>query len=128
MNSLLIGFEQILGIHNGENIAQVFLKVLKELGLQNSLLAVTLDNAGINRTFIAFLRALLQDNLACGGQLLQCRCAAHIINLVVKDGIAGITKDLCKMRVLVKSLRNPQRLEKFKNELKKYLCLQIPIM
>ena len=121
LNSLLIGFEHIEGIHNGENIANVFVKVLKEFGLENSLLSVTLDNAGNNGTFISFLRVLLQDSIACGGQLLQCRCAAHIINLVVKDGIACIAKDLRKLRVLVKSLRNPQRLEKFEKRVEDIL-------
>ena len=121
INSLLIGFEHIQGIHNGENIAHVFVKVLKEFGLENSLLSVTLDNAGNNGTFISFLRVLLQDTIACGGQLLQCRCAAHIINLVVKDGIACIAKDLRKLRNLVKSLRNPQRLEKFEKRIEEIL-------
>ena len=113
MNSLLIGFELITGVHNGENIANVFVKVLREYGLQNSLLSVTLDNAGNNATFIAFLRILLGANLACGGELLQCRCAAHIINLIVKDGVACISKDIHTLRVLVKSLRSPQKLEQF---------------
>ena len=121
LNSLLIGFEHIQGIHTGENIAHVFVKVLKEFGLENSLLSVTLDNAGNNGTFISFLRVLLQDTIACGGQLLQCRCAAHIINLVVKDGIACIAKDLRKLRVLVKSLRNPQRVEKFEKRVEEIL-------
>lgn len=121
MNKLLIGFEQIQGIHNGENIANVFVKVLKEFGLQNSLLAVTLDNAGNNGTAISFLRVLLQDNIACGGQVLQCRCAAHIINLIVKDGVACVSKDIRKLRVLVKSLRNPQRLEKFEKRVEELL-------
>ena len=121
MNSLLIGFEQIIGLHDGESIANQFLGVLHIYNLQNSILSVTLDNASNNATFIAFFRVLNSEGIICGGEFLHTRCAGHILNLMVKDGLACVSKDIKNLRELVKSLRTPQRLEKFKTRVSTHL-------
>ncbi len=117
MNNLLIGFEQITGTHDGEAIANLFLKVLRSYGLENSILSVTIDNA----TFIAFYRVINSEGLLCGGDFLHSRCAGHIINLMVKDGLACVSKDIKNLRELVKSLRTPQRLERFESRITSHL-------
>ena len=117
MNSLLIGFEQIIGLHDGESIANQFLGVFKLYDLQNSILSVTLDNASNNATFIAFYRVLNSDGITCGGEFLHTRCAGHIFNFMVKDGLACVSKDIKNLRELVKSLRTPQRLKNLNLEL-----------
>ena len=48
-------------------------------------------------------------------ELLHMRCAAHILNLVVKDGLRKVDKAILKVRATMKYVRSfPARLQKFK--------------
>lgn len=49
------------------------------------------------------------------GSFLQMRCAAHVLNLVVRDGLSDISSSIKKIRALVKYVRSsPSRLQRFK--------------
>ena len=44
------------------------------------------------------------------------RCAAHILNLVVRDGLKDVSVSVLKVRAAVKYVRSsPSRLQKFKS-------------
>ncbi|KAF5347184.1 hypothetical protein D9758_011063 [Tetrapyrgos nigripes] len=52
LRSQLVAFRRIEGSHTGANIAGIFTGVLKDLGAQNSIGMITLDNASNNGTFV----------------------------------------------------------------------------
>ncbi len=61
--------EQILdlsileGNHTGQNLANVFMQVVKDFQLQDKILAITTDNASNCDTFFGELNLLLQEQV-----------------------------------------------------------------
>ena len=58
---------------------------------------ISIDNASSNDVAIRILKDTFSRNkrLICGGKLFHVRCCAHILNLMVQDGLSGI-KDVIK--------------------------------
>uniref|UniRef100_A0A2N9IFR7 HAT C-terminal dimerisation domain-containing protein n=1 Tax=Fagus sylvatica TaxID=28930 RepID=A0A2N9IFR7_FAGSY len=70
---------------------EVISTVLLEWNVDRKLSTVTVDNCITNDAMMRILLEKLQvSSLALGGSLLHMRCAAHILNLVVQDGLAVI--------------------------------------
>jgi hypothetical protein len=60
---------------------------------------VTVDNCITNDAMMRILLEKLQvSSLVLGGSLLHMRCAAHILNLVVQDGLAVIGDGIERIR------------------------------
>lgn len=76
-----------------------------------------MDNASSNDVAINHLRKVL-NHWDCGvlkRAFLHMRCAAHVLNLVVRDGLMEVNSFVKKIRALVKYVRSsPARLQKFK--------------
>lgn len=76
-----------------------------------------MDNASSNDVAIQYLQKVF-NHWDCGvlrGDFLHMRCAAHILNLVVKDGLSNMSSSIKKLRALVKYVRSsPARLQKLK--------------
>ena len=54
---------------------------------------MTVDNASANYVAIAYLKRKFSkksDTFILGDQFFHMRCCAHIINLIVKDGLSEI--------------------------------------
>ena len=66
--------------------------------------SVTLDNATSNDSMQDIVKSQLNlnDDLLCGGEFFHVRCAAHILNLIVQDGLKVIGDSLQKVRESVK--------------------------
>ncbi|KAM2857619.1 hypothetical protein PS2_001838 [Malus domestica] len=105
--------------HKGESIAQLLEECLVEWGIEK-VLTITVDNASANDSGLRDLvhrisgwgihNALLHD-----GKYLHMRCVAHILNLVVNDGIKMLNTAIQSIRNAVRYVRSsPQRLESFK--------------
>ena len=105
--------------HKGESIAQLLEECLVEWGIEK-VLTITVDNASANDSGLRDLvhrisgwgipNALLHD-----GKYLHMRCVAHILNLVVNDGIKLLNTAIQSIRNAVRYVRSsPQRLESFK--------------
>ncbi|KAL6545342.1 hypothetical protein OROGR_009216 [Orobanche gracilis] len=79
----------------GIAIADEILKCLRGWGLENKVYTLSVDNASNNDTCIRHLKSNFSKNrpLLLGGDLFHVRCCAHILNLLVQDGLIKI-KDI----------------------------------
>ncbi|XP_055959936.1 zinc finger BED domain-containing protein RICESLEEPER 2-like [Mercurialis annua] len=120
--------------HKGDYISKTLENCLLGWGLKN-VFTVTMDNAGNNNTAIA---AFKKKMISWGTDVSRCeylhmRCIAHVINLVVSDGLKEMSSSVKKVRDCVRYIRNsPSRLKKFKDLIadaklgtKKSLCLDV---
>ena len=85
-------------------------------GLKN-ILTVTVDNASSDDVAINHLKKVFNhwESDVLKGSFLHMRCAAHVLNLVVRDGLSDISSSIKKIRALVKYVRSsPARLQRFK--------------
>ncbi|XP_050232973.1 zinc finger BED domain-containing protein RICESLEEPER 3-like [Mercurialis annua] len=118
----------------GEYISKSLENCLVDWGLKN-VFSITMDNASSNDTVVsAFKKKLNQWGTGVAkGKYLHMRCIAHILNLVVSDGLKDVNVSIKKVRDCVRYIRNsPARLRKFREaagfveiETKKSLCLDV---
>ncbi|KAM0858616.1 hypothetical protein ACQ4PT_047723 [Festuca glaucescens] len=102
--------------HKGKDLGKNLQKCLLEWGLQ-SVMTVTVDNACANDGCIVHLRKCLGEakTSIVGGKLLHMRCAAHIVNLIVQDGLKEVDISIKRVRGAVRYIKNgTSRLTKFK--------------
>ncbi|XP_055961063.1 zinc finger BED domain-containing protein RICESLEEPER 2-like [Mercurialis annua] len=121
--------------HKGEYLSKTMETCLLEWGLKN-IFTVTLDNAENNSTAMGFF---MRKMLSWGTTTVRCkyahmRCIAHILNLVVSDGLKESGTSFERVRGAVRYIKNsPLRLSKFKEckksldfQCKRSLCLDVP--
>jgi len=102
--------------HTGAAIANAILEKLYEWNIDNKLFSLVLDNRSVNDCVIRDILKKLTPvgDLLLDGQLFHVRCCAHIINLIVQDGIDSIKDVLVKVRESVKYINSSTlRLQKF---------------
>ncbi|KAL6646280.1 hypothetical protein ACP70R_017888 [Stipagrostis hirtigluma subsp. patula] len=84
--------------------------------IEDKLFSITLDNAAANTSMMDMLQDHLLEKqmLHCNGELFHVRCAAHVLNLIVKDGLQAVDGIIDNVRDSVKYIRgSPSRKEKF---------------
>ena len=121
--------------HKGETIGREIERCLREWGIEN-VFTITVDNASSNDGAISYLQKKLdaRGGLVCGGKYLHMRCCAHILNLVVNEGIKEQQPCIESIRNSVRFVRSsPQRLKKFKEcieaemiKSQSLVCLDVP--
>lgn len=121
--------------HKGEAIGKAIEKCLLEWGIEN-VMTVTVDNASSNDVAVCYLKKRINNwkGSVLKGEYLHVRCVAHIMNLVVNDGLKLSNDSVCRVRNAVRYVRqSPSRLQKFKScvemekiESKSLLCLDVP--
>jgi hypothetical protein len=107
--------------HKGDTIGKKVEDVLKEWGLRK-VSTITLDNATCNDVAVSYLgKRLKSKNALVGdGSFFHMRCAAHILNLIVRDGQKDHELAIESVREAVRFVRSsPQRALKFKE------CIEI---
>ncbi|CAN1807746.1 Putative AC transposase [Linum perenne] len=115
LHKRIINFTKITS-HRGDDIGAKIADCLEEWGLTN-LFTVTLDNASANDVACTFLKKKLETwgNSFMDGRYLHVRCVAHIVNLVVNDGLNEIGMSVRRVREAVRWVRSfGQREEKFR--------------
>jgi len=103
--------------HSGANIADTIMAVLREFDLEEKTLALTTDNASSMLVCGAIMAVELErefDNL----NFAYYRCAAHVLNLTVGQGIKLIDESVRKVRALMTYIKSSHPL----NESLKALC------
>jgi len=111
----IISFAQIPN-HKGEIIGKQVEEVLKEWGIRN-VPTITVDNASSNDVAVSYLKRRLKNKNGLMGERdhLHMRCVAHILNLVVMDGLRDQAFSISSIRNVVRFVRSsPQRALKFK--------------
>ncbi|KAH9469332.1 hypothetical protein Pst134EA_009854 [Puccinia striiformis f. sp. tritici] len=90
MLDVVVGMPTVHGEQSGENFGNIFVKRLNEMGISNSLISITANNASNNSTLTHQVQRQLGKSLfAANKQLLG--CMAHVINLAAQDGIIAIS-------------------------------------
>jgi len=76
---------------------------------------VTLDNCSVNDSMIGLMESRLgEGNMLLGGKHLHTRCCAHILNLIVQDGLEVIKKSIARIKEgIAYWIATPKRYEKF---------------
>ncbi|XP_031371469.1 zinc finger BED domain-containing protein RICESLEEPER 2-like isoform X1 [Punica granatum] len=112
----ILNFSLMPPPHTGVALCNKITSLLAEWGIEGRLFSITLDNASANDTFVGLLRSHLNLNYAllAKGEFFHQRCCAHIINLIVQDGLKEIDVAVDKVRESVKYVKGSQiRKEKF---------------
>ena len=77
----------------------MFLSSLMDWNIDHKISTITLDNCFTNDGMInCLLEKLNVNDLLINGLVLQMRCAAHILNLIIKDGLEMISGGIERIR------------------------------
>ncbi|KAL0011073.1 hypothetical protein SO802_006181 [Lithocarpus litseifolius] len=112
----VLNFCFMLPPHNGVSLFEKMYNLLCEWEIENKVFSVTLDNASSNDVSVDILRTQLsiRKALVCNGEFFHLRCFAHILNLIVQDGLKEIDIAIQKIRESVKYVKVSQvRKQKF---------------
>lgn len=130
----IINFGQVED-HKGETIGKKLEMCLLEWNI-GSIFTLIVDNASSNRTTIKFLKQKTRDwkGTILGHEFLHMRCCAHILNLIVGDGLKELHTSIARVREAMRYVRSsPNRYEVFKKCVEKQkivskslVCLDVP--
>lgn len=97
--------------------------------------SITIDNASSNNTAVSYLKKkfVLRNGCIFGGKYLHLCCIAHIINLIVVDGLKSLKTAISRITNAVRYVRrSPSGLKKLKDciaiekiESKSSVCLDV---
>jgi hypothetical protein len=118
----MLSFIYVLSPQTKEVLSDVLLDVLLEWNIDRKLCTVTMDNCSTNDSVINIIIDKLQrSSLVMRGSMLHMCCAAHVLNLIVKDGLGVIGPCIEKVRDSVglwtASTKRRQRFEETRQQL-----------
>ncbi|KAL2906539.1 Zinc finger BED domain-containing protein RICESLEEPER 2 [Bienertia sinuspersici] len=107
--------------HKGEAIRKAVEACLEYWGIEDKLFTITVDNASSNDVACAHLTKMVRrTGCVNDGKNVHVRCIAHIINLIVWDGIKEHGVCIDRVRNAVKYVKNsPARILRFKELVQK---------
>ena len=115
LHKRILNFVQVTS-HKGDDIGRCLEVCLNYWGI-DKVFSITVDNASANDTDIAYMKKRLKSNgnLLLDGAHLHMRCGCHILNLIVKDGMAELICEIDAIRNCVKFIHSsPARLKSFR--------------
>ncbi|KAL5824929.1 hypothetical protein ACOSQ3_020992 [Xanthoceras sorbifolium] len=108
LHKRILSFTQI-GYHSGDSIGRSIENILLEWGIER-VFTITVDNATANTTVVQYLIRKLNswyvDGTVLGGRFLHVRCCAHILNLIVNDGLRNMDHSVLSIRNAVKYVKS----------------------
>ncbi|KAI4297612.1 hypothetical protein L6164_037496 [Bauhinia variegata] len=121
--------------YRGETIGKYIDECLKDWGVK-AIVTITVDNASSNDVAISYLKKRIKslNGLVLDGELLHVRCCAHILNLIVNNGLKDMHASIFSIRNAMRFVRSsPSRFAKFKDcanfaslPSKGLVCLDVP--
>jgi hypothetical protein len=106
--------------HKGETVGRKIELCLRAWGI-DSIFTLTVDNASSNDGTIKFLETVTKDwkGIVLEHQFLHMRCCAHILNLIVVEGLKERDNSISKVRDAVRYVKSsPNRFQIFKDYVK----------
>jgi hypothetical protein len=112
LHKKIISFFMVKG-KKGDDIGKHLHKVLLDWGL-DKVMTVTVDNASANDSGVTYLRRQMNSlkTSIAEGKYIHMRCVAHILNLVVQDGLKEVDQSIKRVQAAIRFVR--QRMAKFK--------------
>ncbi|CAL9029994.1 unnamed protein product, partial [Prunus brigantina] len=116
LHKRIINFIKITS-HKGDDIGRCLDACLNSWGIKK-VFSITVDNASANDGAVEYMAKRFKslNTLMLEGKYLHMRCACHILNLVVKDGLKELSSSIEGIRNCVKYIHSsPSRLDKFRD-------------
>ena len=107
MQRILLDIIPLHERHTGKNLAAAFLETIEYYDIGSRILTVTTDNASNMVVFGSELAKVLAEKYN-NYEFTHLRCAAHILNLVVKEGMQRATPSITKIRNFASHIRKSQ--------------------
>lgn len=107
LNCRVLNFYHMDSPHTGSAMYSTLLDLLDDWGIRDKIFSFTLDNASSNDKMQDYMRETLRKEgaLLYQGASFHVRCAAHVLNLIVKDGLKVIDPIIYKVRESVKYVK-----------------------
>uniref|UniRef100_A0A803MDM2 BED-type domain-containing protein n=1 Tax=Chenopodium quinoa TaxID=63459 RepID=A0A803MDM2_CHEQI len=115
LHKRILNFQMMDG-HKGKEIGKVVETCILEWGIEEKISCVTVDNASSNDVAISHLRKKLSDKLVLGGEFFHMRCVAHVLNLIVRDGLSKVKNTISSICGAVRYVRSSPARAKLFNE------------
>lgn len=103
----IIAFKDAKYPHTGLAIEEAITRYLTEWGIKGKLFTLTLDNASNNNATCRLLEENQEHDLLFDGQHFHVKCCAHILNILVQDGMKPIHVAIGKIRHLIRHIESP---------------------
>ncbi|KAL5187475.1 putative AC transposase [Glycine soja] len=109
------GFIYVLAPHTSDRLCNVLIDCLMDWNIDTKVSTITLDNCTTNDAMIDKIKDKLHlGSMLRDGSLLHMHCCAHILNLIVKDGLEVVKEGVEKIWDSVAYwTTTPKRKEKF---------------
>ncbi|KAF7801755.1 zinc finger BED domain-containing protein RICESLEEPER 2-like [Senna tora] len=107
LNKKILGFF-LIADHKGETIGKALEKCLKDWGIAK-ICTITVNNASSNNVAISYLVRRLSDwncITILNGDFMHLRCCAHILNLIVNDGLKEIDSSIARIRAACRFVKS----------------------
>ncbi|CAA7047613.1 unnamed protein product [Microthlaspi erraticum] len=109
LKKMIIGFKSIAD-HKGGTVSRVLLECLQEWDIKR-IFCITVDNATANTSALkkfkeAFRQANGDEAFVLDGEFLHLRCATHILNLIVKEGLMEVDDSISAIRNGIQYVRS----------------------
>jgi hypothetical protein len=107
---MVLNFSFMPPPYNDISLCEKTYNMLEEWGIETKVFSITLDNASSNDVCVGLLRNQLniKKALLCEGEFFHICYCAHILNLIVQDGLKEIDSAFQKIRDSVKYVRGSQ--------------------
>ena len=131
LKSKVLNFRHFPPPHTGHAIYELVYAMIKDWGHESKVMCMTVDNATNNDSMIPLLQECLNghSSFPCDGAHFHIRCAAHILNLIVKDGLKAIDPAVKLVRDNVKYIDSSEarmiRFRDFVSQLEKPSSLKL---
>ena len=93
----ILNFHQVPN-HKGETIGKLVESLLLSWGI-DKIFTLTVDNVASNSGTVTYLNRITKEWGASilGGEFIHMRCCAHIVNLIVMEGLKGLHESIIKV-------------------------------
>ncbi|KAL0393073.1 UNVERIFIED_CONTAM: hypothetical protein Sradi_2530100, partial [Sesamum radiatum] len=118
-----IKFLYIPAPHTAEVLADTLVEALMDWNIDSKVSTITIDNCTTNDVMINhLLQKLSTKDMPLDGKVLHMRCCAHILNLIVKDGLDIIGSSIERIcDSVIYWTASPSRVEKFEETARQVL-------